>query len=281
MAGVLIAGCGDVGTTLGLALARDGHTVWGLRRDPRGLSDPIRPLAADLTDPRSLAVLPPDIDRVCYTAAAAGFGEAAYRAAYVDGVRNLLGALAGAPVRRFVFVSSTGVYGQEEGQWVDESSPTDPAGFSGRALLEGERLVGAGPVPGVVLRLGGIYGPGRTRLIDAVRRGEPCVESPPRFTNRIHRDDCAGALRHLLGLADPAPVYLGVDHAPAPECEVMDWIADRLGVGRPPRVPGGPGASPQRGNKRCRNDRLVASGYRFRYPTYREGYAALLGARAP
>lgn len=277
MARVLIAGCGDVGTVLGLDLAGAGHTVYGLRRSPAGLPASIAPVAADLTRPETLAGLPCGVDLVCYAAAAGGFSEAAYRATYVDGVRNLLAALAGQAVRRFVFVSSTGVYGQVEGEWVDEGSPTEPGGFSGRCLLDGERLVLTGPIPGVVARLGGIYGPGRTRLLDAVRRGEPCVDSPPRYTNRIHRDDCAGALAHLLELAAPQAVYLGVDHAPAPECEVMDWLAETLGLPCPPRGDGPGGGSPQRGNKRCRNDRLVASGYRFRYPSYREGYAAVLG----
>ncbi len=276
---VLIAGCGDVGTALGLDLAAAGYRVWGLRRDPTGLPPAIGPIAADLSRPETLATLPPGINQVVYAAAADGFSDAGYRAAYLDGVGNLLQALAGRPVRRFVFVSSTAVYGQGAGEWVDEASPTEPSGFSGQRVLEGEAAARSGPFPAVVVRFGGIYGPGRTRLIESVRRGEPCVEAPPRFTNRIHRDDCAGVLRHVLELQAPDPVYLGVDGAPAADCEVRDWLADRMGVARPGRVSDA-AASPQRGNKRCRNDRLVASGFRFRYPTYREGYAALLAAES-
>ena len=279
MARVLIAGCGDVGTALGLELGRDGHEVWGLRREPSGLPASVRPLAADLARPETLTGLPDAVDLVYYAAAADGFSESAYRVVYADGVRNLLQALAGRSVRRFVFVSSTGVYGQGGGEWVDEASPAEPAGFSGRCVLEGERAVLAGPFPGVVVRFGGIYGPGRTRLIEGVRRREPCVESPPRYTNRIHRDDCAGVLRHLLELPSPQSVYLGVDCDPAPDCEVRDWIAGLLGVVRPPRIAEAE-AGPQRGNKRCRNERLLASGYRFRYPSYREGYRALLSEPA-
>lgn len=276
---VLIAGCGDVGTALGLDLAMAGHRVWGLRRDPSALPPPIGPIAADLSRPETLGALPAGIGQVVYAAAADGFSDAAYRAAYVEGVENLQRALAGRQVRRFVFVSSTAVYGQGDGEWVDESSPTEPSGFSGRRVLQGEERVRSGPFPGVVVRFGGIYGPGRTRLIESVRRGEPCVEAPARFTNRIHRDDCAGVLRHVLELGAPAPVYLAVDGAPAPDCEVRDWLAHLLGVPPPARASDAAG-SPQRGNKRCRNERLIASGYRFRYPTYREGYAALLAAGA-
>src|SRR5262245_5856857 len=170
MSRVLIAGCGDVGTALGLLLAADGHEVFGLRRRPEHLPEPIRPLRADLADPDTLRIVPPQIDLVAYTAAADTSDDDAYRRAYVEGVANLLGALAGShtPVRRLLYTSSTAVYGQADGGWVDETSPTVPRTFSGRRVLKGERLVLASRVPAIVLRLAGIYGPGRTRLIERV-----------------------------------------------------------------------------------------------------------------
>ncbi len=279
MARVLIAGCGDVGSALGLLLAADGHEVFGLRRRPGSLPVPIHALAGDLDDPGTLAI-PPGVELVAYTAAADRFDDAAYRRAYVDGVTNVIRALrdGGAPVRRLLFTSSTAVYAQTDGGWVDERSPADPTGFSGRRLLEGERLVATSRLPSVVLRLAGIYGPGRTRLVDRVRRGlATCTEGPPRWTNRIHRDDCAGAARHLLAVAGPHPLWLGVDDEPADECVVLDWLAARLGAPPPRRVP--PDSNTPRRpqtNKRCSNRALVASGYTLRYPTFREGYAELL-----
>ncbi len=277
---VLIAGCGDVGTTLGLSLAADGHEVFGLRRRPDRLPPPVRPVAGDLTDPDSLATLPEGIELVAYTAAADGFDDDAYRRAYVDGVAHLLAALRArrAPVRRLLLTSSTAVYAQTDGGWVDETSPAEPAGFPGRRILDGERLVRDSGIPAVVLRLAGIYGPGRTRLVDQVRRGSAtCADGPPRWTNRIHRDDCAGAARHLLVLPDAEALWIGVDREPADECAVLDWLAARLGVAPPPRVPpDGSGGSRPRTNKRCSSAKLVASGYRFRWPTYRDGYGALL-----
>src|SRR5262245_26724205 len=280
MARILIAGCGDVGSALGLLLAADGHEVLGLRRRPERLPAPIHPVAGDLCDAATLAAIPADVELVAYTAAADAFDDDAYRRAYVDGVANLLGALraAAAPVRRVLFTSSTAVYAQSDGGWVDESSPAEPVGFSGRRVLEGERLVAGSRFPAIILRLAGIYGPGRTRLVDRVRdRLATCSDGPPRWTNRIHRDDCAGAARHLLTLADAGPLWLGVDDEPADECVVLDWLAARLGVPPPHRVPSDPAASrrPQ-SNKRCSNRALVASGYALRYPTFREGYAALL-----
>jgi nucleoside-diphosphate-sugar epimerase len=279
MSRVLIAGCGDVGVALGLRLAADGHEVWGLRRRVEGLPAPIRPLAADLCRRESLDGLPPDLDHVVYLAAAGRFDQQAYRDTYVHGIQNLLAALraGGQSPRRLLYASSTAVYGQSHAEEVDEESVAAAGHFSGRCLLEAEAAVLTGPYPACVARLGGIYGPGRNRLVESVRRGEPCVAEPAVYTNRIHRDDAAGVFHHLLALPDPEPLYLGVDCDPAPQCQVMDWLAQRLGVAAPPRATGS--GSPQRGNKRCRNRRLLASGYRFLYPSYREGYAALLQAR--
>ena len=176
-------------------------------------------------------------------------------------------------VRRFVFVSSTGVYAQDNGAWIDEDSPAEAAHFTGGRLLEGEALVQSSGVPSVVVRLGGIYGPGRTRLIDGVRDGTALCPSEPKFINLIHREDCAGAIRHVMQLANPQNLYLGVDHEPADRGEILRWVASQLELPEPPV-----GATPGRGgHKRCSNRRLVASGYDFLYPTFREGYAGLLG----
>lgn len=289
MARILIAGCGDVGTKLGLALSAAGHQVWGLKRHPADLPPGIRPLAADLTDPATLTALPPELDYVVYSAAAAGFSEVQYQAAYVAGVRNLLDALrqTGQRPKRLLFTSSTSVYAQHQGEWVDEDSPAEAAGFSGRCIREGEHLMWNSSWPAVAVRFGGIYGPGRTRLMDSVRDGAAVLSGgPPVYTNRIHRDDCVRVLEHLLHLPDPEPLYLAVDNDPAPLDEVLRWLAVQLGVPEPPRVPQAPlkpgaetrrdAASRMRASKRCRNARLRATGFALRYPSYRDGYAALI-----
>lgn len=274
---ILIAGCGDLGTRLAQLLIADGHRVWGVRRRPERLPAPIAGIAADLASGEGLERLPRSLDRVVYAAAADGSSDEAYERAYVAGLGHVIAAV-GEDAARLIFVSSTSVYGQVDGRWVDETSPIEPAGFRGRRILEAEALVAALGGRGVVLRLAGIYGPGRTRLVDSVRSGSAvCWDDPPVFTNRIHVDDCAGVLRHLSSVAEPEATYLGVDHRPAADGEVKRWLARRLGVSEPP--PAGPGPTPGRrpsGNKRCSNRRLLASGYRFRYPDYRAGYGALL-----
>jgi nucleoside-diphosphate-sugar epimerase len=277
MSRVLIAGCGDVGSALGRLLVGAGHRAYGLRRNTDALPAELEPVAADLGEPASLAAaLPREVDVLVYTAAASGFDDAAYRQAYVVGLRNVLGALDRSRLSRVLFVSSTGVYGQDDGDWVDEDSPTGPPGFSGRRLLEGEAQACSAGVPAVSVRFGGIYGPGRTRLMDRVRSGEGCAAQPVLWTNRIHRDDCAGVLHHLVELERPQATYIGVDCEPAPQCVVMDWLADHMGVPHPPRT--APGMRRRGGNKRCSNQRLMDSGYRFVYPTFREGYAQVLSA---
>ena len=277
---VLIAGCGYVGSRLGLLLAAAGAQVVGLARRPGRLPEGVEPLAADLTNPTALGALPDGFDVVFHAASADSRDPAAYERAYVRGVSNLIERLASrqAP-RRFFFVSSTGVYGQDRGEWVDEDSPTDPARFTARALIEGERLALSAPFPATVVRFGGIYGPGRTGLIDRVRAGRAHWRTG-HYTNRIHRDDCAGALQHLAGLEAPAQLYLGVDDEPTLERDVLVWLADRLGSESPPVA--APGESPRAGpgSKRCSNARLRAAGYRFRYPSFRQGYGDLLTPRA-
>jgi nucleoside-diphosphate-sugar epimerase len=274
---ILIAGCGDVGTLLGLALNADGHEVFGLRRDPAALPPGITPVTGDLTDRELGDALPSGMDCVVYTAAPSGRSEEAYRAIYVDGVRNVLNAVSreGTP-ERVLLLSSTAVYGDAGGDWVDEDTPLTPEENRGGWVLEGEHLVLSHSIPGTVLRLGGIYGPGRTWLIDRVRSGAARIPAGGTlWTNRIHRDDAAGAARHLLSLDAPPPVVLGVDDAPSPLHEVMEWLARELGVEPPPVDPN---LTRDRGNKRCSNARLRRTGYAFKYPTYREGYRPLIDA---
>lgn len=283
---VLIAGCGDLGTALGVELAAAGDEVFGLRRRPEALPAAIRPLAADLADPATLADLP-EADAVVYAAAADRSTDEAYRRAYVEGLSNVLAApaLRRHPPQRIAFVSSTAVYAQSEGEWIDEGSPAEAAHFRGTRLREGEALLRADSPAATfttVLRLSGIYGPGRTRLIDLVRAGRATYPpGPPRYANRIHRDDAAAALAHLLRLPAPAPLYLGTDDAPVDLAEVLTFLAVELGAPLP-RLAESPGADDrERGSKRCSNALLKASGFRFRYPTYREGYGELLRRLAP
>ena len=277
---ILIAGCGDVGTRLGLILVAQGHRVWGLRRESAALPDQIRPLVLDMAKPFSLSQIPPP-ELVFYTASAGGREEAAYHRAYLTAPAFLLQALAALPKipRRLFFTSSTGVYGQADGSWVDEQSATQPNGFSGKIMLEAETLFASSQVPATSVRFSGIYGPGRDWLLRAAYSGASCPANPPRYTNRIHVDDCAAVLAHLASLEHPNSVYLASDNLPVPKHEVLTWLTARLGAAGLACQPTGEPLE-ARMNKRCANGQLLATGFRFTYPDYQAGYGPLADAWA-
>lgn len=274
---LLIAGCGYVGSALATELVADGHEVWGLRRRFADVPAGVRTVEADLSLATDLGRLPGALEAVVYLVSPGGPDDALYRSAYVDGPANLLSALerAGTELPRFFFASSTAVYGQRSGEWVDEESLTEPTHFSGIRLLEAEAQLAASRFPTTVVRFGGIYGPRRTQLVHRIRSGTAQYR-PGRYTNRMHRDDCVGALRHLLGQESPASLYLGVDSDPADEQTLYNWLAGATGAPVPRPVASDAPEPARGGNKRCRNDRLLESGYTLRYPTFRDGYAAVL-----
>lgn len=278
IARILIAGCGDVGTTLGLNLTRAGHTVWGLRRRASLIPVPLQAVSADLADTESLRIVPSALDYVVYAAAADGFSASQYRTAYVEGLRNLLHALREGKQQpqRILAISSTSVYAQHQGEWVDEMSPAEPESFAGKILREGEDLLWNSGFPATVVRFAGIYGPGRTRLLDSLRQGNArCV--PGLYTNRVHREDGAAALQFLVTQRAVEPLYIAVDDSPSLQCEVLNWLAGHLGLPEPRSVSEvGEAEAALRANKRCSNARLRAAGFRFRYPSYQEGYGDLL-----
>jgi len=272
---VLVAGCGYVGTELGLLLAADGHEVWGLKRMPTDLPSPIRPLAADLTDPATLDRLPSRLDAVVYAVSADASEPAAYRAAYVVGLEHLGAALAKDPRAaahppRLVFISSTAVYGVHRGGVVDETTTPDPANFRGEILLEAERAARERDGATVIVRPSGIYGPGRDRLLRRAARGR--LEGSDRWTNRIHRDDLAEVVRHALGRPTPSPLYLASDREPARLGDVLEWLAAAIGAAWESAVD----ADFEIPGKRCVPRRLLDEGFAFEFPTWREGYGSML-----
>ncbi|MCO7245910.1 MULTISPECIES: SDR family oxidoreductase [Halomonadaceae] len=278
---VLIIGCGDIGITLGRELLSEGHRVIGVRRRIEALQDTgIEPLALDLNELEYAdASALPEADYVIYTVSADHFEESAYQSAYPEGLKRVLSVMEqhATPPRRVFFVSSTSVYGQQEGEVVNEESPTEPTSFSGTLMCEAEQALINHPLPGTVVRFSGIYGPGRDRLIHQVAEGRLAAVTPVIYSNRIHRDDCTGILAHLIHCQENgrplADLYLGSDCEPVTMHNVMDWIAKQLKVASTDTM-----QSPlrRRTSKRCDNRRILETGYQFRYPTFREGYAQVL-----
>lgn len=271
---VLLAGCGDLGLRVARRLLDRGDLVWALRRTPRAdEAHGIRWLRADLRQPETLRDMPPGITRLVYLPTPDRRDEPAYRATFVDGLCHLLQGLDGRALRRVLLVSSTAVYGAQSEGWVDENTVPAPKGFNGAVLLEAERWLAAQAVPSVVLRLAGLYGPGRLQLVDRLRAGVATVpRDPPHWANRIHVDDAAAAIVHLLGLPEAQGVYIGADDTPLPLDVLYDDLAARVGA-PPPAAGPAPGGV---GSKRLSNARLRQSGFSLRWPDAREGYAALL-----
>ncbi len=275
---VLIAGCGDLGTEVGLRLAARGERVLGWRRSADRLPPGIEGVSADLT--RQLPPIPRDTNVVVIATAAGDRSEAAYRSAYVDATLNVLDALErdGVQPRRILFVSSTAVYGDVDGGWVTEDSPAASTAPTAMLVRDAEQVLLGRSDRGTVLRLSGIYGPGRTRLVDQVRGGTAVLPAQTQWTNRIHRDDAAAAVVHLtMDLEDPAPIYLGSDELPVDLSEVLRFLAAELGV---PEPPPGDTSSSRGGARRVDSSLLRSTGFSFTYPTYREGYLAVLEGKS-
>ena len=314
---IVVIGCGYVGLELAEQLAVRGHDVTGVRRSDGGIeaieavteaakrrgSDgsvddtgssvgDVDAVRADVTEPETLPALP-DADAVVFAASSGGRGADTARAVYVKGLRNVIreyGSRA-APPDRLVYTSSTGVYGDHGGGWVNEETPIDPTTEKTRVLATAEEVALSEAadhgIDGTVTRFAGLYGPDRYRL----RR---YIDGPVTagYLNMVHREDAAGAIRHLLetdqARGDPIVV---VDDEPVDKHVFADWLADECGVTRPEKrskderiADGDLSAAARRRirtSKRCSNDRLRALGYEFGYPTYREGYReAITGFRA-
>jgi nucleoside-diphosphate-sugar epimerase len=283
----VILGCGYVGLELGRQLDAAGHDVTGVRRSATGLdaveAAGLDAVEADVTDEGDLSAVP-DADWLVFAASSGGRDADAAREVYVDGLSTAVDHFGdrGQPPDRLVYTSSTGVYGDHGGDWVDESTPLDPTTEKTRVLAEAERVARERAreydIDGTVARFAGLYGPDRYRL-ERYLRG-PVTAG---YLNMVHRDDAAGAVAHLLA-TDRArdDVVLVVDDEPVHKWYFADWLTDHAGLPRPEkrskaaRLANGdlstPAARRLRTSKRCSNAYLHELGYEFRYPTFREGY---------
>ncbi|MFC7226053.1 DUF1731 domain-containing protein [Salinirubellus salinus] len=287
---VVVLGCGYVGLELGRQLAA-AHDVVGVRRSDDGAAAVedagLEAVQADVTDPDGLARVP-DADWVVFAASSGGRGADRAREVYVEGQRTAIDAFGerDAPPERYVYTSSTGVYGDHGGDWVGEDTPIEPTTDKTRVLAEAERVARERTaeygIGGSVARFAGLYGPRRYRL-------SRYLEGPVTagYLNMVHRDDAAGAVAFLLEHGVDEDVLV-VDDEPVEKWAFADWLADECGVERPAKrtkeerlAAGDLSEAAERRvltSKRCSNERLRGLGYEFRYPTFREGYRAAIEA---
>jgi nucleoside-diphosphate-sugar epimerase len=278
---VLIVGCGYVGMPLGLELVRRGHKVSGLRRSATGCAEVtaagLTPLQADITVADDLARLSADYDWVVNCVSSSGGGVDDYRTTYLQGARNLIEWL-GKASSKLVYTSSTSVYGQTDGSWVDEGSVTEPVAETARVLLATEKLWLA--TGGVVLRVAGIYGPERGYWLNQFLRGEARLDGEgERWSNMVHRDDVVGALLAALEHGKGGTIYNVVDDEPVTQRACFEWLSRTLNKpmpqsGTPDPVERKRGAT----NKRVSNRRIQQElGWRLKYPTFRDGFPGSAG----
>jgi len=280
----LIIGCGYVGMSVGAELARLGHEVHGLRRDastaPEMTDVGVRPHFADITKPETFASLPRQFEWVVHCVAAGGDAEN-YRRIYLDGTRHVLEWLSASPPQKFLYTSSTSVYGQTDGSLVKESSPVEPFVETSKVLVETEKALleafQRNKFPVVILRVAGIYGPDRGHWFKQFLKNEARMDGDgSRYLNMIHRDDVAGCVVAGLKRGRPGEIFNAVDDEPVKQRSFFEWLGTALGKYPPPPNTDSPGGERKRGitNKRVSNRKLkMELGYQFKHPNFRKGYS--------
>lgn len=271
----LIIGCGYIGLPLALRLAEAGHEIsaWVHSEASAELLAAHhfhRVIAGSVADRAVWAGVSEDYDLVIHCASSGRGGEAAYEEVFLQGTK-MMGERQ--PRARKIFVSSTSVYGQIQGEIVTEESPTEPATATGQVLRAAEKA--ALDSGATVVRSSGIYGPNRGVLFEKYRRGEAVIEGDgSRWINQIHQRDLVAALAHLIEAGVPGEIYNATDDTPVIYCEYYAWCSKFLSQPMPPH--GRVSRERKRGltNKRVSNAKLRATGWRPMYPSFREGLKA-------
>jgi nucleoside-diphosphate-sugar epimerase len=279
----LIFGCGYLGRRVARRWRDAGEPVAALTR---GRADALRqtgvePIVGDILDPASLSALP-QVDTVLYAIAIDRSTGRSFREVYLDGLRNVLDALP-AP-GRFIYVSSTSVYGQAGGETVTEDSPTEPREANGQVILEAEELLRSRLPQAIILRFAGIYGPGRVLRRAAIEKGEPLVGDAEKWLNLIHVDDGASAVLAAERNGQPGATYLISDGHPARRRNFYTYLAELLKAPAARFEPPAPGAPPpphETGNRKVSNRRMREElGVEIRYEDYFAGLPASLAGEA-
>ena len=275
---ILIAGCGYVGNELGERLSSQGHEVWGIKREINSIHPSIHSISADLSKKDTLQKLPKNVDYIFYMPSPGARNENVYNNVFLKGIRNLVKCMEEKKydIKKIFFISSTSVYAQNSGEWIDENSSTKPKSSTAKIILQTENYLLNNYFKTTIVRFSGIYGPGRTGFLNKmINDGKKFAHN--RFTNRIHRDDCANALIHLMNLPNCENIYLGSDNDPADLSVMASWVMEKKGPKNEEleyltRIK----FSKTESNKRCSNKKLKETGYKFLFPTFREGYNSII-----
>jgi nucleoside-diphosphate-sugar epimerase len=285
---VLIIGCGYIGTAAAHALVQRGDSVTGICRSEDSASTlkqaGIHPVIADVTEPGSFRTLPASFDGVVYCVSSSRQGVAAYRDVYLHGTTNLLKWAEQGSAKPIIFTGSTTVYAQTHGEWVDETSPTEPPHESGKILLEAEKLLLDSALPVTILRLSAVYGPGRHAMLDKLREGTTVFPGHGQhYLNMAHRDDIVQAIVAALDRKPAGRIINIADDEPVLQADYVRWLCERLGL---PMVKFDPNAEPRfkggmrkglQPNRRIRNVEMKSAlGVQLEFPNFRAGLSAMI-----
>jgi nucleoside-diphosphate-sugar epimerase len=278
----LVIGCGYVGKRVAAKWSASGDEVFALTRSA-DRAEEFRnlgwiPVLGDVTQPETLKALP-DVDLLLYAVGfdrSAGFSQ---REIYVEGLKNVLDTLADR-VGKWLYVSSTSVYGQQDGEWIDEKSLCQPTKINGQICQEAEMIFAQNSIQANVLRLAGIYGPGRLlRRVADLKAGLPIKGDPEGWLNLIHVDDVVQSILACEQRGKPGQVYLISDDRPVRRREYYQLLAELAGVDMPPFDPGTEPQHAEGLGKRCSNRKLHEElGVELLYPTIEEGLPQAFGS---
>lgn len=278
MANILLVGCGDIGLATAQHCIANGHHVWAIRRNISTLKSIYRltPIQADV----SQADLPPlttQFDYILFILSPDSREERSYRSVFLQGVSNVLSMtkLSHSNLKRCFFVSSTGVYGQNMGEWIDEEAIAKPLRFNGEVLLNAEQIL-LSRIPTTIVRFSGIYSASRLMLI---RRSKTEDVFKYHWTNRIHKDDCTGFLSHLVERVEQGQsidtCYIASDSKPVLEGDVINWLRQEQSLSS---IFKHEHTQATMSGKRCLNTKMIASGYELRYPSFKDGYGPIISS---
>jgi nucleoside-diphosphate-sugar epimerase len=273
---VLLVGCGSLGTAIAMNLFEAGHEVIGVRKSSKPLPNGLKTIQADVTMSsqfEALNLIKPQV--IIYCIAANAQSDESYYLHYVAGLKHVLESQQdNTLLERVFFVSSTRVYGKVTQDIVDEDSPTIANDFGGERLLQAEQLLSQLKCEHTVLRLSGIYGPGRLYLLNMAKDMSRWPELN-HWSNRIHQQDAAAFISFLVNSHEKKlqldSCYLVTDDMPTQQYEVLLWIAKQLN-----QNVGNIAVPPVGGGKRLSNKRMRDTGFLLTYPTYQQGYMELL-----
>lgn len=276
----LIIGCGYLGVPAAKMWLEDSHEVFALTRSENNANRfsemGINPILGDIMNPESLESLP-ESDVVLYAVGLDRSQPHSMRDVYVSGLNNVLERVS-QRTKRFLYVSSTSVYGQNSGEEVDENSICEPSRENGQICLEAEDLIRKrfhdSDVKAVVLRSAGLYGPERLlSRIDKIKEGMELRSSAQGWLNLVHVQDAAKAIFSCSQMESPKPTYLLCDDMPIRRIDYYSELA-RLANAPDPEFQSKDETAL---GKKCRNNlmktELISS---LSYPTYREGLSDIL-----